>query len=117
GEGFCRGGRGLRVRGREGGRHVLFGVGERGVLLVFNPDAPLKGDVLPARGARGPSHFALGVRAGTLPDWRRRLAEHGVAIEKEVGWPRGGYSLYFRDPAGDLGELVTPRILGLPSGW
>src|SRR4029077_18016396 len=28
-----------------------------------------------------------------------------------------GRSIYFRDPAGNLVELVTPGIWGLPSGW
>src|SRR5262249_38738456 len=52
---------GLPVLAREAGRHVFFQAGPRGVLLVFNPQATLTGDVLPAHGARGPGHFALGV--------------------------------------------------------
>jgi hypothetical protein len=28
-----------------------------------------------------------------------------------------GISLYFRDPAGNSVELVTPGVWGLPSGW
>ena len=48
---------------------------------------------------------------------RQRLQEHGVVIEKEVLWPRGGTSLYFRDPAGNSVELLTPGVWGLPSGW
>src|SRR5262245_47986235 len=116
-EAFYREVLGLPVLAREPGRHVFFQAGPRGVLLVFNPQATLKGDVLPAHGARGPGHFALGVQADSLPGWRRRLAEHGVAIEKEVAWPRGGHSLYFRDPAGNSVELVTPGVWGLPSGW
>jgi len=60
---------------------------------------------------------ALGVPAGSLSAWRERLAWHGVAIEKEVDWPRGGRSLYFRDPAGNSVEILTPGVWGLPSGW
>ncbi len=108
---------GLTVLWRESGRHVFFRVGAAQVLLVFNPTATERGDVLPAHGARGPGHFALGVPAGALDAWRRRLAEHGVAIEKEVQWPRGGHSLYFRDPAGNAVELLTPGLWGTPSGW
>jgi catechol 2,3-dioxygenase-like lactoylglutathione lyase family enzyme len=107
---------GLEVIGREAARHVFFRVGN-GVLLAFNPEATLRGDVLPAHGAGGPGHFALGVRAEDLDHWRRRLEGHGVAIEKEVTWPRGGRSLYFRDPAGNSVELVTPGPWGLPAGW
>jgi catechol 2,3-dioxygenase-like lactoylglutathione lyase family enzyme len=108
---------GLEVIGREKDRHVFFRVGAASVLLVFNPQATLKGDVLPAHGASGPGHFALGVRGEDLSGWRERLAAYGVAIEKEVQWPRGGVSLYFRDPAGNAVELLTPGLWGLPAGW
>jgi catechol 2,3-dioxygenase-like lactoylglutathione lyase family enzyme len=116
-ESFYRDVLGLELIGKEVGRHVFFRVGPAGVLLVFNPSTTLAGDALPAHGARGPGHFALGVRAEDLPAWRERLADHGVAVEKEVQWPRGGRSLYFRDPAGNLVELLTPGLWGLPSGW
>ena len=116
-ETFYRDVLGLPVLGKEAGHHVFFRVGRAGVLLVFLPAATLKGEHLPAHGARGPGHFALGIPTGSLADWRARLAAHGVAVEKEVGWPRGGSSLYFRDPAGNLVELLTPGLWGLPAGW
>jgi len=43
-----------------------------------------------------------------LEAWEKRLAEKGVAIESKVKWERGGQSLYFRDPDGNLLELITP---------
>jgi catechol 2,3-dioxygenase-like lactoylglutathione lyase family enzyme len=116
-EAFYRDVLGLTLAGKDPGRHVFFRVGAASMLLIFNPETTLKGDVFPAHGARGPGHFALGIRADDLPAWRARLAEHGVAIEKEVEWPRGGRSLYFRDPAGNAVELLTPGLWGLPSGW
>jgi catechol 2,3-dioxygenase-like lactoylglutathione lyase family enzyme len=116
-EAFYRDVLGLAVLGREAGRHVFFRVGAAGVLLAFRAEACLRGDTLPAHDARGPGHFALGVRGEALAGWRRRLAAHGVPVEQEVAWPRGGVSLYFRDPAGNLVELVTPGVWGLPSGW
>lgn len=116
-EAFYRDVLGLRLIGKEVGRHVFFQVGARGVLLVFDPRATLRGDVLPAHGASGPGHLAFGVPAGSLGSWRERLARGGVAIEKELDWPRGGHSVYFRDPAGNSVELVTPGLWGLPSGW
>jgi catechol 2,3-dioxygenase-like lactoylglutathione lyase family enzyme len=116
-EAFYRTILGLRVIGKEPGHHVFFQVGGNNVLLAFVPDATLKGDVLPSHGAKGPGHFALGIRFEELTAWQEKLQEHGVSIEKEVQWPSGGKSLYFRDPAGNLVELVTPRIWGLPSGW
>jgi catechol 2,3-dioxygenase-like lactoylglutathione lyase family enzyme len=115
-EAFYRDILGLEVDGREAGRHVFFRVGNA-VLLAFRAETTLRGDTLPAHGASGPGHFALGVRADALDDWRTWLEARGVAIEKEMTWPRGGRSLYFRDPAGNSVELVTPGIWGLPGGW
>ena len=115
-EAFYRDVLGLEVLVREASRHVFFRVGD-GVLLAFNPEATLTGDLLPAHGARGPGHFALGVRAEKLDEWRWRLEGHGVVIQREVEWPRGGRSVYFRDPAGNSVELVTPGLWGLPGGW
>jgi catechol 2,3-dioxygenase-like lactoylglutathione lyase family enzyme len=108
---------GLSVIGKEPGRHVFFQVGQASVLLAFVAETALKGDHLPSHGATGPGHFALGIEAESLDAWRKRLQGHGVTIDKEVEWPKGGKSLYFRDPAGNLVELVTPGIWGLPSGW
>jgi catechol 2,3-dioxygenase-like lactoylglutathione lyase family enzyme len=108
---------GLRVLGKEAGRHVFFQAGESDVLLVFRAETTLKGDHLPAHGAAGPGHFALGIEPGEFDAWRDLLRDRGVAVEKEVEWPRGGRSLYFRDTAGNSVELVTPGVWGLPSGW
>jgi catechol 2,3-dioxygenase-like lactoylglutathione lyase family enzyme len=116
-ERFYRDVLGLAVLSKEAGRHVFFRAGNSSVLLAFLPEATLRGDVLPAHGARGPGHFALGVPDGSLGVWEERLAAHHVTVEKEVSWPRGGRSLYFRDPAGNSVELITRGLWGLPSGW
>jgi catechol 2,3-dioxygenase-like lactoylglutathione lyase family enzyme len=114
---FYAGVLGLPGIGREPGRHAFFRVGLGSVLLVFDPATTLRGGELPPHGATGPGHVALGVRAEALGDWRRHLAAHAVAIEKEVTWPRGGRSIYLRDPAGNSVELVTPGVWGTPAGW
>jgi catechol 2,3-dioxygenase-like lactoylglutathione lyase family enzyme len=116
-ERFYAGVLGLSVLAKEQGRHVFFRVGDRSMLLVFRPEATLRGDVLPAHGARGPGHLALGIPPEDLDAWRQRLGEHRIAIEHEEAWPLGGHSLYFRDPAGNSVELLTPGVWGLPSGW
>lgn len=59
------------------------------VLLAFLADATLKGDQLPAHGATGPGHFALGIEAEAFDAWRKLLRGYGVAVEKEIEWPRG----------------------------
>ena len=108
---------GLRVMGKEPGHHVFFQAGKASVLLAFLAEATLKGDQFPPHGASGPGHFALGIEAEAFDAWRKLLQGHGVTIEKEVEWPKGGKSLYFRDPAGNSVELVTRGLWGLPSGW
>ena len=116
-EAFYAGVLGLPVTNREAGRHVFFRVGPASMFLVFDPTTTIHGDHLPAHGSTGPGHFALGIRPDTLDDWRRHLTVHAVAIEQEVDWPRGGHSLYFRDPAGNAVELATPGIWGTPAEW
>ena len=108
---------GLEAFGREAGRHVFFRVGTSSMLLIFRAAATLKGDGLPSHGTRGPGHFAFGVRDQTLEAWKERLTAHGVAVEKEVTWPGGGRSIYFRDPAGNSVEILTPGVWGLAEGW
>jgi catechol 2,3-dioxygenase-like lactoylglutathione lyase family enzyme len=48
--------------------------------------------------------------SGVWRFWRERLEAHGVAIESVARWPRGGRSIYFRDPAGNSLELATPDL-------
>jgi catechol 2,3-dioxygenase-like lactoylglutathione lyase family enzyme len=108
---------GLMVWGKEAGRHVFFQVGDRDMLLIFRAETTLQGEHLPAHGTNGAGHFALGIAAEDLDAWRERLRKHQVAIEHEETWARGGHSLYFRDPAGNSVELITPGLWGLPVGW
>lgn len=115
-EAFYRDVLGLEMIASEPGRHRFFRVGE-GVFLLFRAEATLREGESTPHGARGPGHAAFGIPPGDLDAWKERLAAHGVAIEDEVAWPRGGRSFYFRDPGGNLLELVTPGIWGLPSGW
>jgi len=108
---------GLEVYSRQPGRQVFFTCGEA-MVLVFDPAATnaaegiVNGAVIPRHGTSGGGHVAFAVAEDELDDWRRRLASEGIAIESEVTWPRGGRSIYFRDPSGNSVELATPGIWG-----
>jgi catechol 2,3-dioxygenase-like lactoylglutathione lyase family enzyme len=100
------------------GRHVFFRCGD-GVVLIFdarstaNVRTTVNGAPVPLHGATGAGHMALAVADVNLPAWRAHLEANGVPIESEVTWPRGGKSLYVRDPAGNSVELASPRLWGL----
>ena len=104
---------GLEIESQAHGRHVFLRCGD-GMVLVFDPRATSRATgPVPAHGATGPAHVAFAVADGTLDAWAARLRDHGVEIESDVEWPRGGRSIYFRDPAGNSVELATPRIWGI----
>ena len=74
-------------------------------------DVRLPGGVLPGgMDAQGRGHVAFAIEGAWLEHWRNWLEQIGIAIESTVRWERGGTSLYFRDPDGNLLELATPGI-------
>jgi catechol 2,3-dioxygenase-like lactoylglutathione lyase family enzyme len=98
-------------------RHLFYRCGDQ-VLLIFNPEAtvvPPAADALPVppHGARGPGHICFRASAAEIDGWVQRLTAKGIAIEADFEWPRGGRSIYFRDPAGNCLEFAEPRIWGL----
>lgn len=103
----------LRLDSKKPGVFAFFSLG-RDMLLLFDPVASAANRDVPAHGASGPGHACFAVAESSLDGWQARLKAHGVAIEHEQAWPRGGRSFYFRDPAGNSLEMATPRIWGLP---
>jgi catechol 2,3-dioxygenase-like lactoylglutathione lyase family enzyme len=96
-------------------RFLAFDVGGRNVLLLFCRGATLEtvhlpGGTIPPHDGNGPIHAAFAIAADELPAWEKRFGEHDVAIEGRTDWPRGGKSIYFRDPDNHLLELVTPGV-------
>jgi catechol 2,3-dioxygenase-like lactoylglutathione lyase family enzyme len=99
----------------ESARLVALSVGGQSVLLLFQRGAtteplPTSGGVVPPHGATGTQHLAFAIPSGALRDWTTRLEDLGVPIESRVRWPRGGESLYLRDPDGHSVELITPGL-------
>lgn len=86
------------------------------VLLLFRHGAAADGKDtnagwIPPHDGRGRCHVAFAVEDGAaLERWADRLRGRGVDIESRVAWPRGGWSLYFRDPDGHSVELATRDI-------
>ena len=83
------------------------------VLLLFTKGTStspiaVSGGVIPPHNTVGAGHFAFAVSRDELETWRKLLQEREITIESEVRWDRGGVSIYFRDPDGNLVELVTP---------
>lgn len=117
-EAFYRDVLGFSVQSRQDGRHVFFRLSDQ-MLLLFDPiatGAPPASDAklpVPPHGAHGPGHVCFAATADELARWRKHLIANGVAIEAEVEWPRGGRSIYFRDPSGNSLEFAEPRIWGL----
>lgn len=92
-----------------------FDVGGRSVLLLFRRGASaqtttLPGGTIPPHDGSGPVHMAFAVSAADLRAWEDRLGAHATVIEGRTDWPRGGRSLYFRDPDGHLLEFATPGL-------
>ena len=96
------------------GRHVFFRCGE-GMFLLFDPEATTEESAMgiPSHGAVGEGHVAFEMSEVELELWKKKLADHDVAIESDFTWPNGGRPLYFRDPANNSGELTTGKTWGL----
>jgi catechol 2,3-dioxygenase-like lactoylglutathione lyase family enzyme len=102
---------GLPLVSRVPERHAFFRVGG-GMFLLFQPGATAESHEVPPHGATGPGHVAFSVGEEDLTYWRQRFLDRGVAVEREIEWPRAGRSLYVRDPAGNCVELATAGIWG-----
>lgn len=108
----------LEPVGKVPGRHVFFKCGQS-IVLLFNADAtrmPPKADArlpVPPHGAAGQGHLCFAATEDEIDRWKEQLAEHGVAIEAEFAWPKGGRSIYFRDPSGNSLEFANPKIWGI----
>ncbi len=94
---------------------VAYDVGGTSVLLLFRRGGSTlarsgPSGTIPGHDGSGPLHFAFAIPEDALADWRARLVERGVPIEATMRWPRGGTSLYFRDPDQHLIELATPGL-------
>ena len=99
----------------ESDRLLALGIIDRSVLLLFQRGETLEpletpGGVVPPHGGDGVQHIAFAISADALDAWVKKLEGAGIEIESRVRWPRGGESVYVRDPEGHSVEFVTPGL-------
>ena len=104
---------GLEFVSEEKDRYVFLKAGKN-MLLIFNPiktlDTNKDDSKFPIHGAFTPPsiiHFALEIDKENYNSAKYTLNENNVKIEREVVWEKGTNSVYFRDPAGNLVEIIT----------
>ncbi len=94
---------------------VAYDVAGKSVLLLFRRGGFAHArsgasGTIPGHDGSGPLHLAFAIPENMLETWRARLAQHDLALEATMHWPRGGTSLYVRDPDQHLVELATPGL-------
>ena len=100
---------GLDLISEEERRHVFLKAG-KSMLLVFNPEntSLAANSTFPTHGAcTSPSSIHFEIEQAGYEAAKNLLAQNKIAIEKEMSWGSEGKSVYFRDPAGNLVEIVT----------
>jgi catechol 2,3-dioxygenase-like lactoylglutathione lyase family enzyme len=99
-------------------RFCALDVTGRQVLLLFQRGGTAQpvatpGGVIPPHDGQGQLHLTFAIGRDELDPWERRLQQDQIPVESRVSWPRGGRSIYFRDPDGHLLELATPGVWGI----
>ena len=105
---------GLEFVSEEKDRCVFLKAGQS-MLLIFNPNKTLVSSEnstiqFPIHGAFAPPsiiHIALEIDKENYDNAKDTLIEKNIKIEKEITWEKGN-SIYIRDPAGNLVEMITP---------
>ncbi|MBX8636300.1 MAG: VOC family protein [Thermoplasmata archaeon] len=118
-ESFYTGVLGLRVHSRKEDRDVFLVAG-RNMLLLFNPrflkkEKELEGEsAIPQIYETSRTHIAFEIDPPDYDAWKAHLAASKVDIEQEVRWDNGSRSMYFRDPDGNVIELIEHGLWPVP---
>lgn len=96
-------------------RFAGYVAGPRSLLLLFKRGSTretvhMPGGTIPPHDGQGTLHVAFAIPTDELDAWEQHLKSHDIAIEGRTDWPRGGKSIYFRDPDDHLLELATPGL-------
>jgi catechol 2,3-dioxygenase-like lactoylglutathione lyase family enzyme len=122
-------GLGLELVSEEKHRSIFLKVG-KSMLLIFNPEKTLMAEqykedkenrkrfdieLFPPHGAITPPsiiHFALEIDKSDYDNSKKVLMANNIKIEKEIIWNEGSAkSIYFKDPSGNLVEIITNNHL------
>ncbi len=99
---------GLELISKKENRHLFFKVGDS-MLLIFNPKVTMnEKDII--HGALSPPtmiHFAFQISKNDFRLAKQNILSKNIPAEKVVTWSNGAQSMYFRDPAGNLVEIIT----------
>jgi catechol 2,3-dioxygenase-like lactoylglutathione lyase family enzyme len=88
---------------------AAFRLEDGNVLLLFDPSrTSTPGRFVPEHGTTGAGHVAF--RVDDLDGAATDLRNREIEIEREITWPKGGRSAYFRDTAGNSVEYVEGEI-------
>src|SRR5215204_2294806 len=105
---------GLSVIQEEGDKLIFLKAG-KSMLLIFDPlRTSINNDKLPTHGAMTPPssiHFAMEIEEQEYQPCKELLTTKCFGKEKGVKWNSKSKSPFFRGPADNLGELITP------GGW
>jgi catechol-2,3-dioxygenase len=112
---------GLEVFTRDIPRDVFLKTG-RSMFLIFNPaylrkEKEREGDAaIPQVYEVGKTHIAFEIDRNDFEGWKDLLSKNGVTIEHEKTWENEQRSIYFRDPDGNVVELVESGNWPVPPG-
>lgn len=90
-------------------KHIFFRVGNV-VLLCFNPEDSKTKESPPPHFTYGPQHFAFEVAVDEYEAAKRWIKGLSIEIIDEVIWKSGLESFYFKDPAGNVLEIVPEGV-------
>lgn len=96
-------------------RGSIYGLPGDQLLIVVREESAeevhsVSGSEIPPWGGPGTVHIAFAVDRDQIESWTEHLEAAGVSIESRVEWERGGVSIYFRDPDGNVLEMASPGI-------
>jgi catechol-2,3-dioxygenase len=86
-------------------KHLFLRCGSS-VLLIFNPEDSKKKESPPAHFGSGKQHFAFEVPLSDYDKTKQEIKSKGIKIIDEVIWTSGRESFYFKDPEGNVLEII-----------